>query len=324
MFISVIIASGRPNIGECIDSLLDQTFRDYEILLVSENDMVVRNDKRIRVVGVKDGNVSFKRNRGAELAKGDVFCFVDDDVVVPADYLSKAAVVFERYPGISGFGGANLLPINAPFLEMIADQVLNFKYFGSGLETYSDHQADRPARTGELHSCNLFIKRNAFMKVSGFNEKINFGGEDTELIYLAQRRQNLEFRFISDVYVYHHRRRYGPAYFHQRFLTKSNLGKMLWVYPEMYFSNHAFFVFIAAAVIFLLSLPFIPILLPISAAFYLVTVVSFSLKYLFFDWRLFMIMPAAVVLHNLTYLGAITYGLLSASWQLNNLRQIRR
>ena len=85
----------------CIDSILAQTFTDFEVLLIDDGstdrsgkicDEYVKQDKRIRVFHKKNGGVSSARNIGIKEARGKWICFVDSDDTITFDYLS----VFEK------------------------------------------------------------------------------------------------------------------------------------------------------------------------------------------------------------------------------------
>lgn len=86
-------------LNRCIDSILAQTFTDYEIILVDDGspdrcpelcDQWAQKDVRIRVVHKNNGGLSSARNAGMEIARGNCIAFVDsDDWIEPAmlDYL---------------------------------------------------------------------------------------------------------------------------------------------------------------------------------------------------------------------------------------------
>ena len=65
---------------ECIDSILDQTFPDFELILIDDGspdrcpeicDEAARKDPRIRVIHQKNGGVSAARNTGLNAARGE-------------------------------------------------------------------------------------------------------------------------------------------------------------------------------------------------------------------------------------------------------------
>lgn len=80
-------------IRQCIDSILAQTFTDFELILVDDGskdrsgqicDEYVRMDNRVRVIHKENGGLSDARNRGMDQAVGSYFLFVDsDDYIAP-------------------------------------------------------------------------------------------------------------------------------------------------------------------------------------------------------------------------------------------------
>ena len=94
--IIVPIYNSEKYLGRCIDSILSQSFTDFELILVDDGskdtspqicDEYASIDKRIRVIHKKNGGVSAARNDGLDIAKGDYITFVDSEDRVDTDYL---------------------------------------------------------------------------------------------------------------------------------------------------------------------------------------------------------------------------------------------
>lgn len=82
-------------IERCVDSLVRQTLRDIEILLIDDGstdqsgricDKYMLLDERVRTVHKKNAGQGLARNDGIKLAQGEYICFLDSD-----DYLEKNA-----------------------------------------------------------------------------------------------------------------------------------------------------------------------------------------------------------------------------------------
>lgn len=81
---------------KCIDSILAQTFTDFELILVDDGspdncpalcDAAAAKDARIRVLHQKNGGLSAARNAGLDVARGEWIGFVDsDDYIAPEMY----------------------------------------------------------------------------------------------------------------------------------------------------------------------------------------------------------------------------------------------
>lgn len=91
----------------CVDSILNQTYTDFELILVDDGstdnsgmicDEYSKKDIRVAVVHIENGGVSKARNKGIELAKGDYICFVDSDDYISANYLEELITTKEKFP----------------------------------------------------------------------------------------------------------------------------------------------------------------------------------------------------------------------------------
>lgn len=84
----------KDYVGECVESLLSQTYQNLEILLVDDGssdgsgvlcDEYAVKDERVRVIHQENQGPSVARNQGLDCAKGEFVAFVDaDDVVMPS------------------------------------------------------------------------------------------------------------------------------------------------------------------------------------------------------------------------------------------------
>lgn len=84
-------------LSECLDSILSQTYTDYEIILVNDGssddsgiicDAYGQKDNRIQVIHQMNSGVSVARNNGIEHAKGEWITFVDSDDWLNPDFLA--------------------------------------------------------------------------------------------------------------------------------------------------------------------------------------------------------------------------------------------
>lgn len=97
MKISIIIPvyNVEKYISECIESILKQTYNNFELLLINDGstdtsgnicDKYAELDKRIRVFHKKNEGVGIARNLGIEHARGEWICFIDSDDWISSDY----------------------------------------------------------------------------------------------------------------------------------------------------------------------------------------------------------------------------------------------
>lgn len=96
--ISVIIPSYNRSstIGASVQSVLQQTYTDIEVIVVDDGSVdsteaIVKaiNDKRLRYVYQENAGACVARNKGVELARGDIIAFHDSDDIWHEDKLEK-------------------------------------------------------------------------------------------------------------------------------------------------------------------------------------------------------------------------------------------
>ena len=96
--VSIVIPvyNQQAYISDCLESLLRQTFTDFEVLAVDDGStddsaaiiaQIAERDARIRLVRQPNGGVSAARNTGLAHARGAWICFIDPDDYVADDYL---------------------------------------------------------------------------------------------------------------------------------------------------------------------------------------------------------------------------------------------
>lgn len=105
--ISVIVPiyNGTEYLHKCIESILEQTYRDLEIILVDDGaaylcgkvcDEYADQDSRIRVIHKENGGSTSARKAGLKIADGEFVGFVDGDDWIEPDYYEKMVLAQER------------------------------------------------------------------------------------------------------------------------------------------------------------------------------------------------------------------------------------
>lgn len=108
--VSVIIPvyNKEQYLERCLDSVLSQTFRDLEVLLIDDGstdqsasicESYARKDPRVRVIRRENGGASAARNTGIEEAQGEYIGFVDADDWIEAEMYAMLVHCFEEADG---------------------------------------------------------------------------------------------------------------------------------------------------------------------------------------------------------------------------------
>lgn len=99
----------------CVESIVNQTYKDIEIILVDDGsndncpalcDEYALKDKRIKVIHKQNGGLSDARNAGLDIATGDYIIFVDSDDYIERDTCQKIAQCINQLNPDIVIGGA--------------------------------------------------------------------------------------------------------------------------------------------------------------------------------------------------------------------------
>ena len=117
--VSVIIPMHNSSkyILECIDSVINQTYKELEIILVDDksSDKTIRKiknikDKRIKIIKFnKNMGAAAARNKGIEAATGDYICFLDSDdywildkIEKQVNFIKDKVFIYSKYEYLRG------------------------------------------------------------------------------------------------------------------------------------------------------------------------------------------------------------------------------
>lgn len=108
MFISIIIPvfNREKYIRRCLNSILRQSFKDYELIIVDDGsydatgkicDEYAKKYNKIRVIHQVNAGVSRARNVGLKNMRGKFVTFIDSDDFIPSNYLEQIRIAYEKY-----------------------------------------------------------------------------------------------------------------------------------------------------------------------------------------------------------------------------------
>lgn len=184
----------------CIDSILAQTFTDFELLLIDDGskdksgeicDEYARKDKRLRVFHKENGGVSSARNVGLDNALGEYICFCDADDWVDVYWL-KAFV--NKFPGNLIVQGYKCKSFNSDYWEnrQIPNMCLPVD---SALKCLYEHE-----NMGYLW-CRCF-RKSIINKYNIRFDELFVLGEDYD--FIMSFCVYIKYIILSDVYAYNY------------------------------------------------------------------------------------------------------------------------
>ncbi len=163
-----------------IKSVLEQSFSDYEIIIVndgstdnSEAKILEFKDDRIRYFSKKNEGVSKARNFGIEQAKADFICFLDADDYWHPDFLETMHGQTHKFQEQKVFATAIEIETKNKLIE--AQYSISKK---AEVEIVNFFEASQ--KECALWTSGICIHKSVFEKVGTFDTKIKHG-EDTEL-----------------------------------------------------------------------------------------------------------------------------------------------
>lgn len=185
--ISVIVPvyNCEKYISKCIESILNQTFKDLELILVDDGSSdksyeicsSFSQDSRVKLVRQENGGVSKARNLGIEMSKGDFITFVDsDDYLVLNMYEQLYKNLIESGADISICGIMNCFIKKDKTVETVRQSDID------GIWVFSGEKAMEESFKSKLFSVNpvnKLFKRELFKSLRYPEGKIS---EDAFLI----------------------------------------------------------------------------------------------------------------------------------------------
>lgn len=188
--VSVIICakdSGKY-IGKCVDSLLNQTFKDFEIVIIDDrscdytkqiiekyNDMRIRYFKNEKYLGIAKS-----RNKGLAFSRGKYVFFTDADCIVSENWIEQGLKFLED-PDCVGVEGV-IYYVSKEYEPTFSDHICENKYGGNFM-------------TG-----NMAYKKSAIESVGGFDTRYDYH-EDRDLALRILKRGKIRFSPSMIVYV---------------------------------------------------------------------------------------------------------------------------
>ena len=228
----IIPVYNRPDeADELLASLCEQTFKDFEVIVVEDGSTVDCKDVVERYASLLDVKYFEKpnsgpgqtRNYGAERSQGEYLIIVDSDCILPPGYLAAIEQELQTSPA-DAFGGPDRA--HASFTDI--QKAINYSmtsFFTTGGIRGGKKKIDK----FYPRSFNMGIRADVYRKLGGFS-KMRFG-EDIDFS-IRIFKGGYRCRLFLDAWVYHKRRTDLRKFFkqvHNSGIARINLYKM---YPE--------------------------------------------------------------------------------------------
>ena len=172
-------------IERTLQSILSQTYRDYEIIVIddgsndgsySKAESILKQDSKSSIIfKQQNSGVGSARNKGVELSRGEYICFLDSDDWWEPKFLECIDGLISKYPNALMYGSSFYLVKNGT--KRIAPIGVD-KEFKEGYINY--YQTYAKTLCMPISSSSVALSRKAFYEVGQFNTSLTLG-EDFDL-----------------------------------------------------------------------------------------------------------------------------------------------
>ena len=223
----IVPVYNRPNeVDELLQSLCQQTVKDFEVLIIEDGSIKTCKDVCDKYANIlvlhyhakENSGPGQSRNYGAERAKGEYVIILDSDVVLPNTYIE--AIDKSLTSEIIAFGGPDAAhPSFTPIQKAISYSMTSFFTTGGirGGKAKLDKFYPR--------SFNMGIRRDVYLQLGGFT-KMRFG-EDIDFSYRIVEA-GYRPQLFPEAWVWHKRRTDFHKFFRQVYnsgIARINLEK---------------------------------------------------------------------------------------------------
>ncbi len=211
--LSVIVPNwnGARFLPDCLNSLRNQTYRNFEVLVVdnaSEDESleIVRRDfPEVRVLPL-DRNYGFAAacNRGAEAANGDVIVLLNNDTETDPAWLEEIVKALQEHPEAGAIASKILLFDKRNIIHSTGDMMgVDGIPINRGVWEEDKGQYDLYQQVFSACGAAAAYRREMWEELGGFDEDLFMYLEDVDLAWRAQLR-GWKTVFAPKAKVYHH------------------------------------------------------------------------------------------------------------------------
>ena len=290
-FSIIIPVFNRPDeIQDLLTSLLSQTYRDFEVIVVEDGSevtceaVVSRFSKNFSILYFfqENSGQGFARNFGMAQASGEFFVILDSDVVLPSMYLEVLAQAI-RGRNLDAFGGPDRSGEDFSPLQKAMDFAMTSFWTTGGIRGKLKDPSKYQAR-----GFNMGVSRQVFEQTQGFLDPNR--GEDIEWS-LRIKKSGFRLELVEEAYVFHKRKNTLLNFMKQSFSFGHNRVNVSRFHPG------------AIQLVHLLPLFFLLFLISIGFAFFLWPQLFYAQLLIFGLWSLGVLVGALIQYRSLLVMG---------------------
>ena len=189
--------NAESTIGEVIDSILNQSYKFDEIIVVndSSNDKTVEKIKSFSEIKIINNNTNkglgFSRNVGIENCKNEIVAGIDADVVLDKFWLETILSYLKKDKIV--MCGGNLK-------EKLTENKFNLWRSIYYKQNWGEQELLNPPF---LYGCNTIQLKSIWKQIGGYNEELKTNGEDVEYCNRVRSNQDTNVFYSNKALCYH-------------------------------------------------------------------------------------------------------------------------
>ncbi len=154
------VLNGEKHIGQCLDHIFREMDDNDEIIVVDNGSIddtlkIIKRYKKVTILIFPEVTIAALRNRGADIAKGDILAFIDSDCLVCEGW-RNAAVSIMNDGKISATGSRVDISSSAGWIE----------------KAWYSNRLRKQSKINYINSGNLVVRKDIFKVLSGFKEEL--------------------------------------------------------------------------------------------------------------------------------------------------------
>lgn len=216
MLLSIIIPTKNRNelLLETLENAL-KSIQDFDAEIIVVNDGTAlsnlpTNNKSITLLENSGYGVSVARNKGAKVAKGQLLFFIDDDMNITAEALAIIQKLFLQKQFDNNYFNLNwVYPKDLQEtlkVKKIGRYILQSNYHTLEGRMHAKINYALPIDSANgVASCAFCISKQNFEKIGGYNENIDFQGEDID-IAIRLKNAAIHSKVVTKITCFHNQK----------------------------------------------------------------------------------------------------------------------
>jgi len=230
-FTSVIVPSKRKTLLQsCLASLKKQTYPAdmFEVIAISPEKYIEENSSSIVIRNIVDSkaNQAEARNIAEKSANGEILAFCDDDCILPPNWINNGVQHFSN-GDVATVGGPSNPPLENVSSRELLSGLLMMSFLGTGSHrkayTAASETKPRLCRPVEIICANMFVDRNKFREVGGFDGIVP---QEEDRLNTKFIKKGYKVLYDPNCFNIHYQRPYGFRFIRNMFWLMAGQGSL--------------------------------------------------------------------------------------------------